>query len=175
MTIAVAKKKGSNAVSVAREVERMLGECAARSSPRACSADVTRDYGDTANEKVNDLVMNLVMGILTVVVLIALTMSWREGVIVGLAIPITYALTLLFNYMLGYTINRVTLFALILALGLLVDNPIVGVENISRYLSMRSSRACRPSPWRWTRSCRRSCWPRCPSSCRSSRCSSSPA
>ena len=137
VTVAVAKKKGSNAVSVAKEVERMLAELRGSLIPDGMQATITRDYGHTANEKVNDLVLNLVMGILTVVGLIALTMGWREGIIVGLAIPITYSLTLLFNYMLGYTINRVTLFALILALGLLVDNPIVGVENISRFLSMK--------------------------------------
>jgi multidrug efflux pump subunit AcrB len=137
VTIAVAKKKGSNAVRVAQRVEAMLGDLRATVLPEGVRATVTRDYGHTANEKVNDLVMNLAMGILTVVGLIALTMGWREGIIVGLAIPITYSLTLLFNYLLGYTINRVTLFALILALGLLVDNPIVGVENISRFLSMK--------------------------------------
>ena len=137
VTVAVAKKKGSNAVTVAQDVERMLDELRGTIIPDGMQATVVRDYGHTANEKVNDLVVNLVMGILTVVGLIALTMGWREGVIVGLAIPITYSLTLLFNYLLGYTINRVTLFALILALGLLVDNPIVGVENISRFLSMK--------------------------------------
>ncbi len=137
VTVAVAKKKGSNAVTVAKDVERMLAELRGTIIPDGMQATVVRDYGHTANEKVNDLVMNLVMGILTVVGLIALTMGWREGIIVGLAIPITYSLTLLFNYLLGYTINRVTLFALILALGLLVDNPIVGVENISRFLSMK--------------------------------------
>jgi len=137
VTIAVAKKKGSNAVRVAQQVGALLAQLRGSVIPDGVQATVTRDYGHTANEKVNDLVMNLAMGIVTVVGLIALSMSWREGVIVGLAIPITYSLTLLFNYLLGYTINRVTLFALILALGLLVDNPIVGVENISRYLSMK--------------------------------------
>lgn len=137
VTIAVAKKKGSNAVRVARRVEDMLDELRANLLPEGVHATITRDYGKTANEKVNDLVINLAMGILTVVGLIALTMGWREGVIVGLAIPVTYSLTLLFNYLLGYTINRVTLFAMILALGLLVDNPIVGVENISRFLAMK--------------------------------------
>ena len=137
VTIAVAKKKGSNAVRVAQQVGALLEQLRGSVIPDGVQATVTRDYGHTANEKVNDLVMNLAMGIVTVVGLIALSMSWREGVIVGLAIPITYSLTLLFNYLLGYTINRVTLFALILALGLLVDNPIVGVENISRYLSMK--------------------------------------
>ena len=137
VTIAVAKKKGSNAVWVAREVEKMLAELRGKAIPDDVQVRITRNYGETANAKVNDLVSNLGMGIITVVGMIALTMSWREGAIVGLAIPITYSLTLLFNYLMGYTINRVTLFALILALGLLVDNPIVGVENISRYLSMR--------------------------------------
>ena len=137
VTIAVAKKKGSNAVRVAQRVHAMLDDLRATILPDGVRATVTRDYGQTANEKVNDLVLNLAMGILTVVGLVALAMGWREGLIVGLAIPITYSLTLLFNYLLGYTINRVTLFALILALGLLVDNPIVGVENISRFLSMK--------------------------------------
>jgi multidrug efflux pump subunit AcrB len=137
VTIAVAKKKGSNAVRVARQVHDMLDDLRASLLPEGVAATVTRDYGHTADEKVNDLVMNLAMGLLTVVGLIALTMGWRESLIVGLAIPITYSITLLFNYLFGYTINRVTLFALILALGLLVDNPVVGVENISRFLSMK--------------------------------------
>jgi len=137
VTVSIAKKKGSNAVRVASEVERMLKEMRGNVLPDGIEATITRNQGETANEKVNDLVMNLAMGILTVVGLIALTMGWREGIVVGLAIPITYSLTLLINYLLGYTINRVTLFALILALGLLVDNPIVGVENITRFLSMK--------------------------------------
>ncbi|NLB65534.1 MAG: efflux RND transporter permease subunit [Lentisphaerae bacterium] len=137
VTIAIAKKKGSNAVRVARQVHDMLAELEEATLPEGVAATVTRDYGQTADEKVNDLVLNLAMGLLTVVGLIALTMGWREGIIVGLAIPITYSITLLFNYLFGYTINRVTLFALILALGLLVDNPIVGVENIARFLSMK--------------------------------------
>jgi len=137
VVVAVAKKKGSNAVTVAREVEAVLADLRASVLPEGVEATIVRNYGATANEKVNDLVLNLAMGLLTVVGLIALTMGWREGLIVGLAIPITYSITLLFNYLFGYTINRVTLFALILALGLLVDNPIVGVENISRFLSMK--------------------------------------
>lgn len=137
VTVAVAKKKGSNAVRVARDVQHMLDQLKGSVIPDEVHLRITRDYGATANDKVNDLVGNLALGVVTVVGMIALTMTWREGFIVGLAIPITYSLTLLFNYLLGYTINRVTLFALILALGLLVDNPIVGVENISRFLRMR--------------------------------------
>lgn len=137
VTVAVAKKKGSNAVRVAQEVRETLEALKGSVIPDAVHVQITRDYGETANDKVNDLVGNLALGVATVIGMIALSMTWREGAIVGLAIPITYSLTLLFNYLLGYTINRVTLFALILALGLLVDNPIVGVENISRFLAMR--------------------------------------
>src|SRR5450759_1124543 len=98
---------------------------------------ITRNYGETANDKVNSLVESLVEAIITVIVLIALVMTLRVSLIVALTVPITYALTLLINYLAGYTINRVTLFALILSLGLLVDDPIVAVENIYRHLAMR--------------------------------------
>ncbi len=137
VTVAVAKKKGSNAVWVSREVERSLVEMRGTVIPDEMQTRITRDYGATANEKVNGLVESLVEAIITVIVLIAVVMTWRVSVIVALAVPITYALTLMINYLAGYTINRVTLFALILALGLLVDDPIVAVENIYRHLTMR--------------------------------------
>ncbi len=137
VTIAVAKKAGRNAVSLARDVRAELDALRGIVIPDEVHVHVTRDYGQTANEKVNNLVTSLGLAIITVIGLLALTMSWREGVIVAVAVPITYSLTLLFNYLMGYTINRVTLFALILTLGLLVDDPIVGVENIYRHLRMR--------------------------------------
>ncbi|HPR50209.1 MAG TPA: efflux RND transporter permease subunit [Deltaproteobacteria bacterium] len=137
VTIAVAKQKGTNSVVVAREVQEAIEQLRRTVIPDDMDVVITRDYGATANDKVNDLVINLVMALITVVGLIALVMSWREGVIVGMAIPITYSLTLLFNYLFGYTINRVTLFALILAMGMLVDNPIVSVENIYRFVGMK--------------------------------------
>jgi multidrug efflux pump subunit AcrB len=137
VTIAVAKKTGRNAVTVASEVHQRLAELQGTVIPDDVQVRITRDYGQTANEKVNNLVISLALAIVTVIGLLALTMSWREGVIVAIAVPITYALTLLFNYLMGYTINRVTLFALILTLGLLVDDPIVGVENIYRHLRMK--------------------------------------
>jgi multidrug efflux pump subunit AcrB len=136
VTVAVAKKKGSNAVWVARDVEKALEGMRGVVIPDEVNVRVTRNYGETANEKVNNLVESLVIAIITVIGLIALVMNWRVGAIVVLAVPVTYALTLLVNYLAGYTINRVTLFALILALGLLVDDPIVGVENIWRHLAM---------------------------------------
>ena len=132
--IAVAKKKGTNAVTVARDVERRLEELRKTVLPTGVYARITRDYGQTANQKVNELVESLAVAIVIVVALIALTLGWREGLIIATAVPITFALTLLVNYLAGYTINRVTLFALILALGLVVDDPIVDVENIYRHL-----------------------------------------
>jgi len=137
VTLAVAKKKGTNAVWVARAVERAVEEMKGTVIPQNVNVVITRDYGETANDKVNELVDGLVLAIVTVVALLALTLGWREAFIVAVAIPIVYSLTLLVNYLFGYTINRVTLFALILALGLLVDDPIVDVENIYRHLKMR--------------------------------------
>ncbi len=137
VTIAVAKKKGSNAVRVARDVEQAIEELRGRIIPDDVSTRVTRNYGETANEKVNNLVESLLEAIITVIALIVFVMNWRVSLIVAFAVPLTYSLTLLINYLAGYTINRVTLFALILALGLLVDDPIVAVENIYRHLSMK--------------------------------------
>jgi multidrug efflux pump subunit AcrB len=137
VTVAVAKKKGSNAVRLAGDVEKSLAALRGAVLPDEVQARITRDYGATADDKVNNLVESLAIAIITVIGLVALVMNWRVGIIVVIAVPVTYALTLLVNYMAGYTINRVTLFALILALGLIVDDPIVGVENIYRHLSAR--------------------------------------
>lgn len=136
--IAVAKQKGSNAVSVAERVERRVTELAPTLFPEGVKARITRNYGETANDKVNELLEALSVAMVIVIALIAYSLGWREGLIVAAAVPITFALTLLVNYALGYTINRVTLFALILSLGLVVDDPVVDVENIHRHLRMRT-------------------------------------
>ncbi len=141
--IAVAKRKGSNAVWVAREVEQRLEELASTLLPADVHYHITRDYGETANEKVNELVEGLAIAVITVVGLIGLTIGWRAALVVALAIPVCYSLTLAVNLLFGYTINRVTMFALILSLGLLVDDPITDVENIARYFSMRVASARR--------------------------------
>jgi multidrug efflux pump subunit AcrB len=135
--VAVAKKKGSNAVWVAQAVEERMRELAVDHLPEGVTYEVTRDYGETANEKVNELVEGLSVAIVIVIGLIALTLGWREALVIAVAVPITFSLTLIVNYFLGYTINRVTLFALTLALGLVVDDPIVDVENIYRHFKMR--------------------------------------
>ncbi len=98
---------------------------------------ITRNYGLTANEKVNELVEALAVAIVIVVALLTLGLGWREALIVAVAVPVVFGLTLAVNLMLGFTINRVTLFALILSLGLLVDDPIVDVENIVRHFALR--------------------------------------
>ncbi len=135
--IAVAKRKGANAVWVADRVKRRLGELAQTHLPDGVRCRITRDYGETANEKVGELVEGLVVAVLTVVGLIGIVIGWRPALVIAIAIPVCYAFTLFFNLLVGYTINRVTMFALILSLGLLVDDPITDVENIARYFAMR--------------------------------------
>ena len=137
VNIAVAKKKGTNAVVVARDVIDAVHAMQGQIIPDDIQVRVTRDYGETANHKVNELIEELLIAMVTVLALIFFALGWREAFIVSVSIPIIYALTLLVNYWFGYTINRVTLFALVLALGLLVDDPIVDVENIYRHLKMR--------------------------------------
>lgn len=135
--ISVAKRKGTNAVGVAQAVHERLAELQETHLPSGVEIRITRDYGETANDKVNELVESLVVAVLTVVGLIGLVMGWRPAVVIALAIPVCYSVTLFINLTVGYSINRVTMFALILALGLLVDDPITDVENIARYFSMR--------------------------------------
>lgn len=137
VTIAIAKKKGANAVWVANSVIAQGEELNESIVPADMDLVLTRNYGLTADEKVNELVEGLAVAILIVVALLTLGLGWREALIVAVAVPVVFGLTLAVNLMLGYTINRVTLFALILSLGLLVDDPIVDVENIARHFALR--------------------------------------
>ena len=134
VSISVAKQRGSNAVAVANEVHRSLERLRVELLPPEIHVEVLRDYGETANEKVNNLSLSLAFAILTVVVFIGVFLGWRPALVVGLAVPICYGATLALDMYFGYTINRVTLFALILSLGLVVDDPITGVDNIERQL-----------------------------------------
>ena len=135
--IAVAKKRGTNAVKVAEQVISMVEGMRGTIIPDNVQVQVTRNYGETADHKVNELTTHLLIAIVTVLALIFFALGWREALIVAVSIPIIYSLTLLVNYWFGYTINRVTLFALVLSLGLLVDDPIVDVENIFRHFQMK--------------------------------------
>ncbi len=137
VTIAIAKRKGTNAVWVAEGLLEKITELEKTVIPTNIKVLVTRDYGKTADDKVNELVKHLFVAIVSIIALLTVALGWREALIVALAVPMTLAMTLLGNYLVGYTINRVTLFALILSLGLLVDDPIVDVENIHRHFKLR--------------------------------------
>jgi multidrug efflux pump subunit AcrB len=138
VAISVAKQRGSNAVSVAGAVHETMARLQRELLPPEVHVEILRDYGQTANEKVNNLASSLAFAIFTVVVFIGVFLGWRPALVVGLAVPICYGITLALDMLLGYTINRVTLFALILSLGLLVDDPITGVDNISRFMARKT-------------------------------------
>ncbi len=134
VTIAVSKKQGSDASTVARAVRARAGELAAALLPPDASMAVIRDYGRTAEEKVGELISSLGMAVATVVALLLFTLGRREALVVAVSVPMSFSLALGVNYLLGYSINRVTLFALILSLGLVVDDPITNVDNIQRHI-----------------------------------------
>jgi multidrug efflux pump subunit AcrB len=133
VTLSVAKRKGANAIDVAHEVLRKVGSLKSTMIPGEVGVHITRNYGETAAEKSNELLLHMMLAIVSVSVLIWLTLGRRESGIVALAIPVTLALTLVVFYLYGYTLNRVTLFALIFSIGILVDDAIVVVENIVRH------------------------------------------
>ncbi|HKB69623.1 MAG TPA: efflux RND transporter permease subunit [Thermoanaerobaculia bacterium] len=133
VTISVSKRPGTNATTLSRQVLAKLDALRPRLLPAGVRVAVTRDYGKTANEKANELVEHLLLATLSVTVLIALAMGWRSAAVVAIAVPVTLALTLFVYYLFGYTLNRVTLFALIFSIGILVDDAIVVVENIERH------------------------------------------
>ncbi len=136
VTIAVAKKPGSNAVVLAREAEKAVERLQKTTVPTGVNITVTRDYGETAKEKSNELISHVLIATLAVVLLIFFALGRREAVVVAVVVPVTLALTLALSYLFGYTLNRVTLFALIFAIGILVDDAIVVVENIHRHFRL---------------------------------------
>ncbi|HEX5050451.1 MAG TPA: efflux RND transporter permease subunit [Planctomycetota bacterium] len=140
VTIAIAKRRSANAVSTAEHLRERLDELRGELLPDDVSYTITRDSGRTADGKVDELLEGLLVAIAIVVLLITMMLGWREAIVVALAVPITFGLTLLVNHLCGYSINRVTLFALILSLGLVVDDPIVDVENIHRHLQRRTKK-----------------------------------
>ena len=140
VSIAFAKRSGANAVVVAQDLLARLHSVEGRLVPADVNVTVTRDYGETANEKANELLFHLGLATVSIVVLIALAIGWREAVVTLVVIPTTILLTLFASNLMGYTINRVSLFALIFAIGILVDDAIVVVENIARHWAMKDGR-----------------------------------
>ncbi len=136
VTIAVAKKGGENAVDVAKAVEARLVSLENQLIPQGIDVDITRDYGQTAADKSNTLMGKLAFATTAVVILVLLTMGWRESIVVGMAIIVTLMITLFASWAWGFTLNRVSLFALIFSIGILVDDAIVVVENIHRHMAM---------------------------------------
>jgi multidrug efflux pump subunit AcrB len=140
VTITLAKRKGANATLIARNVLHQADSLRGGMLPNDLNITVTRNYGETAKEKSDELLKHLFIATLSVTLLIALALGWRESGVVLLAIPVTLALTLAIFYFYGYTINRVTLFALIFSIGILVDDAIVVVENIVRHFRLPENR-----------------------------------
>jgi multidrug efflux pump subunit AcrB len=140
VTLSIAKRPGANAISVATEVLRKVDALKGYTIPNDVSVTITRNYGETANEKSNELLLHMGLAVVGVSILIGLALGWRESGIVALTIPATLALTLLVFYLGGFTLNRITLFALIFSIGILVDDAIVVVENIVRHFHLPESR-----------------------------------
>ncbi|OQX06334.1 MAG: multidrug transporter AcrB, partial [Desulfobulbaceae bacterium A2] len=140
VTLSVAKRPGANAVSVVHSVQAKVDTLRGRLIPDGVQVSVTRDYGATATEKSDELLLHMGIAVFGVALLILFFLGWRESLVVLLAIPSTLALTLLLFYLYGYTLNRITLFALIFSIGILVDDAIVVVENIVRHLRLPGGR-----------------------------------
>ena len=139
VTIAFAKRTGANAVVISdRLIERV--EALKGMIPDDVFA-VTRNYGETADDKANELLFHLGLATISIVVLVAVAIGWREGAVVAIVIPVTILLTLFASWLMGYTINRVSLFALIFSIGILVDDAIVIIENIARHWAMGDGRS----------------------------------
>ena len=144
VTLAVAKRKGTNATNVSHDVLARIDSLRGYVIPGDVQVTVTRNYGQTAKHKSDELLKHLFLATLSVALLVALALGWRESGVVLLAIPVTLALTLFIFYAYGYTLNRVTLFALIFSIGILVDDAIVVVENIVRHFRLAENKG---RPW----------------------------
>ena len=141
VSVAFAKRAGANAVVVAEDLLARLQSVEGRLVPPDVNVTVTRDYGETANDKANELLFHLGLATVSIVVLIAFAIGWREALVTLVVIPTTILLTLFAAKLMGYTINRVSLFALIFSIGILVDDAIVVVENIARHWAMHDGRS----------------------------------
>ncbi len=137
VTISLAKRKGADAYRVAAAALDKVDELKGTLVPSGVGITVTRNYGETARDKVDELELHLLFTIVIVTIFIALALGWRGALVVFISLPVTFALTLFIYYVFGYTLNRVTLFALIFVTGLVVDDSIIVVENIARHFAMK--------------------------------------
>ena len=140
VTLAIAKRAGANAVLVAEQILERTEALESSLIPHSMAVEVTRDYGETANEKANELLYHLGLATVSIILLVWLAIGWREALVVAIVIPVTILLTLFASRVMGYTLNRVSLFALIFSIGILVDDAIVVIENIARHWGMRDGR-----------------------------------
>tara|TARA_R110000868_G_scaffold6550_2_gene36994 strand:- start:68671 stop:71946 length:3276 start_codon:yes stop_codon:yes gene_type:complete len=140
VTLAIAKRQGANAVVVSETILHRIESLEGTLIPESLDVTITRNYGETANEKANELLFHLALATVSIVLLVTFVIGWREGLVVAVVIPTTILLTLFASNLMGYTINRVSLFALIFSIGILVDDAIVVIENIARHWAMRDGR-----------------------------------
>tara|TARA_R110001592_G_scaffold99005_5_gene282236 strand:- start:6984 stop:10163 length:3180 start_codon:yes stop_codon:yes gene_type:complete len=137
VTISVAKRKGADAMQIANKVIEKVDLLKADLIPSDVHIEVTRNYGETASHKVGELILHLATAILSVAIIVMLSMGWRGGLVVFLSVPITFSLTLFVYYVFGYTLNRITLFALVFVTGIVVDDSIIIAENMHRHFKMK--------------------------------------
>ncbi|WP_203296072.1 efflux RND transporter permease subunit [Luteirhabdus pelagi] len=137
VTISVAKRKGADAMKIADVILEKVDHLRKTLIPDEVKVEITRNYGETASQKVSELLMHLIGAIIAVTLVVMLAMGWRGGLVVFLSVPITFALTLLSYYILDYTLNRITLFALVFVTGIVVDDSIIIAENMHRHFKMK--------------------------------------
>ncbi len=137
VTISVAKRKGADAMKIADVIIDKVDHLRSNLIPDDVHVEITRNYGETASQKVSELLMHLIGAIIAVTLVVMLAMGWRGGLVVFLSVPITFALTLLSYYLLDYTLNRITLFALVFVTGIVVDDSIIIAENMHRHFKMK--------------------------------------
>jgi multidrug efflux pump subunit AcrB len=137
VTLAIAKKKGADAMLLSSEINSQLNQIKNQLIPSEIKVNTTRNYGETASHKVSELLLHLIVAIVVVTLFVMLAMGWRGGLVVFLSVPVTFALTLLSYYFLDYTLNRITLFALVFITGIVVDDSIIIAENMHRHFKMK--------------------------------------
>ncbi len=141
VSLAIAKRAGANAVTVSDQIVERVHMLEGKLIPDSVKVSVTRNYGETANEKANELIFHLALATVSIVILIGFAIGWREAGVTAIVIPTTIMLTMFASNVMGFTINRVSLFALIFSIGILVDDAIVMIENIARHWAMKDDRS----------------------------------